>query len=159
MKAILFIATLAFAQFALADEAADRADINKLIAALNDRTASHDQLYASDSGDSRQRLEQISGTRREPMSELTSPLFMLNEVRFITPDVALVDAASTQFGSLYTRRIPILLILRKTQTWQIAVVRIIPGIGNFIGDSGEAERSFLREAQRHSGMNPNTIGA
>jgi hypothetical protein len=28
-----------------------------------------------------------------------------------------------------------------------------------IGDSGEAERSFRREAERHSGMIPNTIGA
>jgi hypothetical protein len=27
------------------------------------------------------------------------------------------------------------------------------------GDSGEAERSFRREAERHSGINPNTIGA
>jgi len=28
-----------------------------------------------------------------------------------------------------------------------------------IGDSGEAERSFRKEAERHSGMIPNTIGA
>jgi hypothetical protein len=27
------------------------------------------------------------------------------------------------------------------------------------GDSGEAERPFRREAERHSGMIPNTIGA
>ncbi len=27
------------------------------------------------------------------------------------------------------------------------------------GDSGEAERIFRRESERHSGMNPNTIGA
>jgi hypothetical protein len=26
-------------------------------------------------------------------------------------------------------------------------------------DSGEAERCFRREAERHSGMNPNTLGA
>jgi hypothetical protein len=26
------------------------------------------------------------------------------------------------------------------------------------GDSGETERSFRKEAERHSGMNPNTIG-
>jgi hypothetical protein len=30
---------------------------------------------------------------------------------------------------------------------------------SFDGDSGEAERSFRREAERHSGMIPNTIGA
>jgi hypothetical protein len=27
------------------------------------------------------------------------------------------------------------------------------------GDSGEAERSIRDESERHSGMNPNTIGA
>lgn len=27
------------------------------------------------------------------------------------------------------------------------------------GDSGEAERLFRRDTERHSGMNPNTIGA
>jgi hypothetical protein len=27
------------------------------------------------------------------------------------------------------------------------------------GDSGEAERLFRKESERHSGMNPNTIGA
>jgi hypothetical protein len=35
----------------------------------------------------------------------------------------------------------------------------IPGMSHYIGDSGEAERSFRQEAERHSGMNPNTIGA
>ena len=29
----------------------------------------------------------------------------------------------------------------------------------FYGDSGEAEHSFRREGERHSGMIPNTIGA
>jgi len=29
----------------------------------------------------------------------------------------------------------------------------------FVGDSGEAERLFRKEAERHSGMIPNTIGA
>jgi len=43
----------------------------------------------------------------------------------------------------------------------------IPGVGRFrtgfpvvgVGDSGEAERSFRKESERHSGMIPNTIGA
>jgi hypothetical protein len=30
---------------------------------------------------------------------------------------------------------------------------------SLIGDSGEAERSIRREAERHYGMIPNTIGA
>jgi hypothetical protein len=32
-------------------------------------------------------------------------------------------------------------------------------IVTLIGDSGEAERLFRREVERHSGMIPNTIGA
>jgi hypothetical protein len=28
-----------------------------------------------------------------------------------------------------------------------------------VGDSGEAERIFRKESERHSGMIPNTIGA
>ncbi len=128
MKSILLIATLAFAQLALADEAADRAAIDKLIATLNDRTASRAELYTSDSGDSRKLLEQIANPPTAPMSERTQPFLVLNAVRFITPEVALVDATSAQYGSLYTRRIPVLLILRKSQAWQIAVVRIVPNV-------------------------------
>jgi hypothetical protein len=131
MKFILLIATLAFGHLALADEAADRTAINTLVASLNDRTASHDQLYTSDSGDSRMQLERLTGTRSEPMSapmsEVTRPFIALNAVRFITPDVALVDAAGAQYGSLYMRRVPVLLILRKSQAWQVAFVRIIAG--------------------------------
>jgi hypothetical protein len=41
------------------------------------------------------------------------------------------------------------------------VVQIDPFLGSpgMIGDSGEAERLFRREVERHSGMIPNTIGA
>jgi hypothetical protein len=42
------------------------------------------------------------------------------------------------------------------------VIAVIANAALFIvyfGDSGEAERSFRREAERHSGMIPNTIGA
>jgi hypothetical protein len=34
-----------------------------------------------------------------------------------------------------------------------------PGLAASAGDSGKAERLFRREAERHSGMIPNTIGA
>ena len=128
MKPLLCILiALALAPLVLADEAADRTAIGKLVAALNDRAASHDQLYTADSGDSRQQLERL--VRPAPsvlMSELGPAVITLNAVRFITPDVALLDASSAQYGSLYARRVPVLLILRKTQTWQIAFVRVQP---------------------------------
>jgi hypothetical protein len=46
---------------------------------------------------------------------------------------------------------------------KIAVFTRIPSASDnmaiAVGDSGEAERSFQKEAERHSGMIPNTIGA
>lgn len=136
---LLAIAALALAPLAFADEAADRTAIGKLLAALNDRNAPHDQLYTADSGDSRQlleRIERIPDSGR-PMSEVTPPVLVLSAVRFITPEVALVDAAITQYGSLAIReRTPVLLILRKSRDWQVAVVRVqanpYPVLGNFL---------------------------
>ena len=43
--------------------------------------------------------------------------------------------------------------LQSTGVYWIAVYDILDG------DSGEAERLFRKEAERHSGMIPNTIGA
>jgi hypothetical protein len=140
MKPILLIAMLVFSGLAFADEASDRAAIDKVVATLNDRAAAHAPLYTSDSGDSRQVIEQITDTRREPMSEVSPPFIVLNTVRFITPDVALVDATAAQYGSLFNRRTPVLLILRKTNDWQIAAARLVPasftGFGNFMVPAG-----------------------
>jgi hypothetical protein len=63
--------------------------------------------------------------------------------------------------------------VRKHAIIALAVALWIPAVGYGIntlwrysitaghpaGDSGEAERTFRREAERHSGMIPNTIGA
>ena len=46
-----------------------------------------------------------------------------------------------------------------TQTLNGVTYSVSGGLGTLNGDSGEAERSFRREAERHSGMIPNTIGA
>ena len=70
-------------------------------------------------------------------------------------------------------------LLKRPKRWQIGFIRqfmmIIGPISSVYdlltfwvllqvfhasgGDSGEAERTFRREAERHSGMIPNTIGA
>jgi hypothetical protein len=39
------------------------------------------------------------------------------------------------------------------------VITYKTGMSRDNGDSGEAERSFRRDSERHSGMNPNTIEA
>jgi hypothetical protein len=43
--------------------------------------------------------------------------------------------------------------------FQLTLIGRIWVITEGAGDSGEAERSFRREAERHSGIIPNTIGA
>jgi hypothetical protein len=40
-----------------------------------------------------------------------------------------------------------------------AEVELLRQAANISGDSGEAERIFRAVSERHSGMNPNTIGA
>jgi hypothetical protein len=62
-----------------------------------------------------------------PWSEVTKPRIALHSIRFITSDVALVDAANTQYGStILVRRVPVLLIMkRETSGWRIASVRVM----------------------------------
>ena len=40
-----------------------------------------------------------------------------------------------------------------------ALGRAFDSLLRYYGDSGEAERCFRQEAERYSGINPNTIGA
>jgi FPC/CPF motif-containing protein YcgG len=45
--------------------------------------------------------------------------------------------------------------MRSILVVSLAIIAVL----GWLGDSGEAERYFRREAERHSGMIPNTIGA
>jgi hypothetical protein len=64
---------------------------------------------------------------REPWSEITSPRLVIQSIRFVTPDVALVNAANTHYGSMIlARRIPVLFVMRKEGTvWRIASLRVL----------------------------------
>ena len=67
------------------------------------------------------------------------------------------------------RAIPVGLMLRKRRFLMIdnthevsrnaSATKSARFLALIFGDSGEAERLFRRGAERHSGMNPNTIGA
>jgi hypothetical protein len=63
---------------------------------------------------------------KRPWSETMMPRMVVQSIRFVTPDVALVDAAETQFGSTLNRRIPLLLVMKKEGTkWRIASLRLL----------------------------------
>jgi hypothetical protein len=148
-----------------ADEAADRAAIDKVIATLNSSPGSPG-LFTDDFGDygvlislgvyrdspsvtipvttpdgeqPTIHLDAISVcVSHEPMGELGScgPMdrsaaalasrFVIQSVRLITPDVALVDAVSIRESAGLSRRSLVLLVLRRnSDLWKIASLRVM----------------------------------
>ena len=83
--------------------------------------------------DADQQLARLSGLDRRlvpanrPWSEVTRPKIALQSIRFITPDVALVDAANSQYGSaILVRRVPLLMVMkRETSGWRVASLRVV----------------------------------
>ena len=114
MKGILCLPLLLTA-CAWGDEAADRTAIEKAVTQLDfsadaDVAAEFHRLWPAG----------------EPWSEVTPPRIQSRAIRFITPDVALVDATSTQYGSvILVRRVPLVLVMRRERTeWRIAALRV-----------------------------------
>jgi hypothetical protein len=137
MKA-LFLLPLLFALSLRADEAQDRAAINKVIAALND-PAKRVALFTKDV-DSTVDFERLVDLHRvaaswpgsiigrdETWTQLTTPSVASGSIRFITPDVALVDGASTVEGAVtLARRVPLLFVMRREAAqWKISAVRVL----------------------------------
>jgi ketosteroid isomerase-like protein len=131
----LLCAFLAFTALARADERADRAAIQTVVEALNSARSADDQravaaLFTEDADNQFARLADLD--RRmvrstEPWSEVTTPRIAVQSIRFITGDVALVDAANAQFGTIILmRRVPLLLVMRRDpKGWRIASLRIL----------------------------------
>jgi hypothetical protein len=68
------------------------------------------------------RMRQISD---RPWSEVTAPRIVATSIRFVTPDVAPVDAVIAQYGSLSGSREPVLLVMTKQgREWRIASLRL-----------------------------------
>lgn len=82
-----------------------------------------------------ERLSQAVGPPR-PMSEMSPPRLENERVRFVSPDVVIVDAQRVQHGSLVVRSaVPAMLILiRRAGQWRIATMRFglsicgLPGV-------------------------------
>ena len=118
---------------AWAGESADLAAIQALIDELNTTPATAQARLFTAGANAAGELKRLSEMDRRlsngPWSEVTAPKIRCRSVRFITPDVALVDAENTQYGSvILVRRIPVLLVVRKEHgNWRIAALRIFAG--------------------------------
>jgi hypothetical protein len=137
VRAILCLA-LFLAATLWADEARDRAAIEKVIAAINDpvqRAALFTRDATSDVDFDRlidlHRPDRFTPYRpigvNETWTELTAPHVVSGAIRFITADVATVDAASTIAGAVtLAPRVPLLFVMkRESAKWKISVVRVL----------------------------------
>jgi hypothetical protein len=120
-------------RIAWANEIEDRSDIERVISTLNDGRTNLSQKQNLFTSESQNELDRLSSLDRRmvtsdiPLSEVTTPRVVIQSVRFITPDVALVDAANTQYGSVVlVRRVPVLFVMRKEREgWRITAVRVL----------------------------------
>ena len=135
MKTVVWT-SLVFAAHSWAGEPADRIAIERVIAALNADQASAGQkpiadLFTADADNELNRLASLDRrlvpSSDRPWSEVTTPRIVVQHIRWITPDVALVDAANTQYGStILVRRVPMLLVVKKEgKDWRIASLRVL----------------------------------
>ena len=137
MRALLCL-PLVIATSLHADEAKDRASIEKVIAALNgpvQRAALFTRDAASDVDFDRlidlHRPDRFTPNRpigtNEPWTEFTLPRVVSGAIRFVTADVATVDGASTVTGAVtLTPSVPLLFVMkRESSKWKISSVRVL----------------------------------
>jgi len=132
--AFMLAAPWAFA----ANEITDRADVDKLIFALKDALGRRDQkavskLLASDTNRPELSLSLLNlnpGTPApadKPWSEVSRPILMINAVRFPEKNLAEVDTAATQYGSVANRSATVVFLLKREKTgWKIESMRAGP---------------------------------
>ena len=136
MKALFLCVSLSFlfGNGAWADSADDRAAIEKIVMAVFEGASTGrpvSTLFAADADSEFDRLKQLDrqifGLSHEHLSEVTPPVVVIRSIRFVTPDVALTDAANTQYGSMILQtRIPVLLVLRREGIdWRIVSLRVL----------------------------------
>lgn len=118
---------------AWADATSDRAAIESVISRLNDAVTPVSTLLASDTADDPAPLVQLVSQNRlraantQPFSEISVPKIVVHSVRFITPDVALVDASNGQYGSNMVWSVPIMFVMKRDgDNWRIVAYRIVP---------------------------------
>ena len=122
MKAICCV-FLMLAASAWAADPADSEAIRRAIATFND-PGERATVLARDAD--------LSPLLRFAGQEVSQVYFEAKSIRFVTPDVAFVDAAASQFGSLIMKRaMPAVFVLkREAGAWRISVMRIVGQVGN-----------------------------
>ena len=106
---------------AWADEATDREAIEQLVSAFNNQTKPPSDLFTADTPDSEQ-----TALSAEPLSEVTPAKIVIGSIRFVAPEVAMVDCTNTQYGSAIIAQVtPVLLVMKKDGAqWKIASLRV-----------------------------------
>jgi hypothetical protein len=125
----LFGIGLLFTTLALAQSPADRAAVENVIHSL--RTAEPvSALFTADADSDLDRLRMIEASMtkeaHEPWSEVGPVALVINSVRFLSPDIALVDASETQIGVHFSKGVPVVFALkRENSQWKIAYLRVM----------------------------------
>ncbi|HEY7333926.1 MAG TPA: hypothetical protein VH639_03515 [Bryobacteraceae bacterium] len=126
MKHAIVAGIVLLAALGRADEAADRPAIDRTIESLNgaNNEAAIRELATAEAYDDLNRLFSLNG---RPWSETSRPHYTVRRIRFITPDVALLDATAAQYGStILVRRLRILFAMRREEgKWRIASARVL----------------------------------
>jgi hypothetical protein len=113
---------------AFADEPADRAAIDAVIHSLK-TVEPVSQLFTTDADSDLPKLQSIEQSMNRaahtPWSETGPPVLVINSTRFLSPDVAIVNAVETEIGPV-PRKIPVLFVMkRETSGWKIAALRLL----------------------------------
>jgi hypothetical protein len=129
MKTSLPIVALFLAPYAVADEAADRGAIESIVASLDERAEPSADLFTTEAKAAGEparlsELRRILLAPRRPMSEMSEPHLLARSIRFLAPDVAVVDAEISQVGPMSFRVAPVLLVMQKKPNWRIAMIRV-----------------------------------
>jgi len=126
MKA-MFLLALTLAAQCRADETADRAAIKGVMAALTD-SRSRTALFAADV-DVTAELKSIDRlvSDARPWSELPPPVVISESIRFVTPNVAVVDGRAAR-RTMQT--VPLVAVLQgDSGQWRIVALRVVARTG------------------------------
>lgn len=129
MKIIGVILVL-LAPCVFADDAADRAGIERTLSAFNDGMAKGrpEPVLALFTPDAVGDVDWFIASTLPPAvwSEATSPRFAIQRLRLLSADIAMVDAESSTLGTFGKTSTPYLFIMvRKGEVWQIASMRLV----------------------------------
>ena len=128
---VLLAAALLCTLPAFADEPADRTTIETVIHSLK-TAGSVSVLFTADADSDLAELNAMSDAAKQPWSEALPPALVIDSIRFVTADVAIVNAANVQITSTLVRRAPVMFVMkREGAAWKIASLRMLTSSPRF----------------------------